>query len=120
VYRLADDALLLLAAHWTRHERRKSRDEPKKRKRWKAASHFGGASFRFPVWVDWMDDVNPLIIFNLLLIDINIGKSWNIYVYQLRIAFFVAGYLRLAMFVAVKVGRLYPCHFVLGKLSNYW
>ena len=33
--------------------------------------------------------------------------------------FFFAGYLRSAMFVAVKVGRLYPCHFVLGKSSNY-
>lgn len=38
----------------------------------------GGASLRFPVWVDWMGDVNPLII------DINIGKLWNIYVYQQR------------------------------------
>ena len=91
MYRVADDALLLLA-HWmTRHERRKSRDEPKKRKRWKAAAHFGGASFRFPVWVDWMGDVNICKSFNILLIDINIGKSWNIYVYQLRIVFFVQG-----------------------------
>ena len=67
----------------TRHERRKSRDEPKKRKRWKAAA-FGAATLRCPVWVDWMGDVNPLII------DINIGKSWNIYVYQQRF-FFLQG-----------------------------
>jgi hypothetical protein len=52
-----------------------------------------------------MGDVNICKSFNILLIDINIGKSWNIYVYQLRIVFFCSGYLRLAMFVAVKVGR---------------
>ena len=68
MYRVADDALLLLA-HWmTRHERRKSRDEPKKRKRWKAAARIGGATnLRFPVWVDWMGDVNICKSFNILL-----------------------------------------------------
>ena len=96
MYRVVDDALLLLAhwmtCYWTRHERRKSRDEPKKRKRWKAAARIGGATnLRFPVWVDWMGDVNICKSFNILLIDINIGKSWNIYVYQLRIVFFVQG-----------------------------